>query len=341
MKQRDNTIDILRGLAIFTMVAANMSADNYADPHPYWFRIFGSFAAPTFVFLAGLMVSYTSFHKAHPFGYYLKRGIAIICIAAFIDMLLWGAVPFSTFDVLYIIGLSLPIGKLFYSLHKVAQFSIIAILFVLTPILQSKFGYIEAPVEPELKLFMAQGFQGAIVWKQFLVDGWFPLFPWLGVSMLGMLVGKYRCETEIKKANATYSILGLLVFVSGLVSWIIINPTLMEREGYSELFYPPTLMFFMAFLGGIILLLGTIYSVRENKILKVLCVFGRSSLLMYILHTTFDVFVFQKFFGKQTLLPFAGLYFCHLIVLWTIAYSVQKITKGKKLPFILTLILGG
>jgi uncharacterized membrane protein len=81
MKQRDNTIDILRGLAIFTMVAANMSADNYADPHPYWFRIFGSFAAPTFVFLAGLMVSYTSFHKAHPFGYYLKRGIAIICIA--------------------------------------------------------------------------------------------------------------------------------------------------------------------------------------------------------------------------------------------------------------------
>ncbi len=341
MKQRDNTIDILRGLAIFTMVAANMSADNYADPHPYWFRIFGSFAAPTFVFLAGLMVSYTSFHKAHPFGYYLKRGIAIICIAACIDMLLWGAVPFSTFDVLYIIGLSLPIGKLFYSLNKVVQFSIIAILFALTPILQSKFGYIEAPVEPELKLFMSNGFQGAIVWKQFLIDGWFPLFPWLGVSMLGMLVGKYRCETEIKKANGTYAIVGAIVFIAGIVSWIIINPKLMEREGYSELFYAPTLMFFMAFLGGIILLLGTIYSVRENKILKVLCVFGRSSLLMYILHTTFDVFVFQKFFGKQTLLPFAGLYFCHLIVLWTIAYSVQKITKGKKLPFILTLILGG
>ncbi|MBK6835740.1 MAG: DUF1624 domain-containing protein [Bacteroidetes bacterium] len=243
MKQRDNTIDILRGLAIFTMVAANMSADNYADPHPYWFRIFGSFAAPTFVFLAGLMVSYTSFHKAHPFGYYLKRGIAIICIAACIDMLLWGAVPFSTFDVLYIIGLSLPIGKLFYSLNKVVQFSIIAILFALTPILQSKFGYIEAPVEPELKLFMSNGFQGAIVWKQFLIDGWFPLFPWLGVSMLGMLVGKYRCETEIKKANATYGIFGLIVFLAGIVSWIIINPKLMEREGYSELFYPPTLMF--------------------------------------------------------------------------------------------------
>lgn len=341
MKQRDNTIDILRGLAIFTMVAANMSADNYAAPHPFWFRIFGSFAAPTFVFLAGLMISYTSFHKAHPFGYYLKRGIAIICIAACIDMFLWGAVPFSTYDVLYIIGLSLPIGKLFYSLNRLAQFSIIAIIFALTPLLQSKFGYIETPVEPELNLFMSNGFQGAIVWKQFLVDGWFPLFPWLGVSLLGMLVGKYRCETEIKKANASYSITGLIVFVAGLIAWIIINPKLMEREGYSELFYPPTLMFFMAFLGGIILLLGTIYSVRENKILKVLCVFGRSSLLMYILHTTFDVFVFQKFFGKHTLLPFAGLYFCHLIVLWTIAFLVQKFTKGKKLPFILTLILGG
>lgn len=340
MKQRDNTIDILRGLAIFTMVAANMSAENYADPHPYWFRIFGSFAAPTFVFLAGLMISYTSFHKAHPFGYYLKRGIAIICIAACIDMLLWDAVPCSTFDVLYIIGLSLPIGKLFYSLNKVAQFSIIAILFALTPILQSRFGYIATPVEPELKLFTTEGFQGAIVWKQFLVDGWFPLFPWLGVSMLGMLVGKYRCETDIKKANATYSILGLLVFVSGLISWIIINPTLMEREGYSELFYPPTLMFFMAFLGGIILLLGTIYSVRENKILKVLCVLGRSSLLIYILHTTFDVFIFHKYFGKHSLIPFAGLYLIHITTLWIIAYLVQKTTKRKKLPFLLTLVLG-
>jgi fucose 4-O-acetylase-like acetyltransferase len=99
-------------------------------------------------------------------------------------------------------------------------------------------------------------------------------------------------------------------------------------------------MFFMAFLGGIILLLGTIYSVRENKILKLLCVLGRSSLLIYILHTTFDVFIFHKYFGKQPLMPFAGLYLIHITTLWIIAYLVQKTTKGKKLPFLLTLVLG-
>lgn len=341
MKQRDNTIDILRGLAIFTMVAANMSAENFADPHPFWFRIFGSFAAPTFVFLAGLMVSYTSFHKEHPIAYYLKRGIAIIIVAALIDVFIWGAVPFSTFDVLYVIGISLPLGKLFFSLNKTFQFSIIAILFALTPILQLQLGYIQDPVEPKINLFLSKGFQDAIVWKQFLIDGWFPLFPWLGVSLLGILVGKYRCETEIKKANATYGIIGLILFVCGLITWIIVNPKLIEREGYSELFYPPTLIFFITFLGGAILLLGTIYSIRDNKLINIFSVFGRSSLLMYIVHTALNVYFFHKFFGKYSILPFAGLYFAHLVVLWIIAFLVQKFTKEKKLPFILTLIFGG
>lgn len=341
MKQRDNSIDILRGLAIFTMVAANMSAENFAEPHPFWFRIFGSFAAPTFVFLAGLMISYTTFHKSHNLLYYLKRGAAIIAIAACIDVFCWGAVPFSTFDVLYIIGLSLPLGKLFYSLNKSVQVAIIAIIFSLTPIIQNYLGYIETPVEPALKELSENGLQGAVIWKQFLIDGWFPLFPWLGVSMLGVFIGKYRCETEIKKANATYSLTGVVVFICGLISWIITQPTLFEREGYSELFYPPGIPFFMTFLGAIVLLLGTIYSVRNNILLNLLSVFGRSSLLMYILHTVFDVYVFQNFFGSYTLLPFAGLYFVHLIVLWTIAYTTQQLKKNKKLPFIVNLILGG
>src|SRR3989344_8074386 len=139
MKHRDNTIDILRGLAIFTMVAANMSAHSYQEPHPYWFRIYGSFAAPTFVFLAGLMVSFTTFYKTYPLSYFLKRGVAIICIAACIDMLCWGAVPFVTYDVLYVIGLSLPIGKLFSDLNKYAQIVALILLFSVAPVLQHVF----------------------------------------------------------------------------------------------------------------------------------------------------------------------------------------------------------
>ncbi len=48
MVTRDKKIDILRGLAIFTMIAANISPYVLIEPHPFWFRLYGSFAAPLF-----------------------------------------------------------------------------------------------------------------------------------------------------------------------------------------------------------------------------------------------------------------------------------------------------
>lgn len=47
--KRDIVIDIIRGLAIFTMIAANMAGKLFAEPHPFGFRLYGSFAAPVFV----------------------------------------------------------------------------------------------------------------------------------------------------------------------------------------------------------------------------------------------------------------------------------------------------
>lgn len=341
MKQRDNTIDILRGIAIFTMVAANMSAHSYQEPHPYWFRIYGSFAAPTFVFLAGFMVSFTSFLKTIPLSYYLKRGAVIIGVAVLIDVLCWGAVPFATFDVLYVIGLSLPLAKLFLGLKRINAMLLLASLFIAAPILQYCLGYIDTPVEPALSEFSEKGWDGAIVWKQFVVDGWFPVFPWLGVALLGTYIGRFRCESQPEKSNKKFIINGLILLAIGITAWVIINPHLMEREGYSELFYPPTSMFFAVFLGGVFLLLGLLYKVRDSKILWFLSVYGKSSLLMYILHTTFNVYVFNVFFGTYELPLFAALVMAHLAVLWLIAFAVQKLKKDKKLPMVASVILGG
>jgi len=286
-------------------------------------------------------VSFTTFYKTYPLSYFLKRGIAIICIAACIDMLCWGAVPFVTYDVLYVIGLSLPIGKLFSDLNKYTQILILIALFSVAPVLQHVFGYIESPVEPALKEFSEKGYAGAIVWKQFIVDGWFPIFPWLGVSLLGTFIGRIRCALPIEKANALFGFSGMILMIIGIVSWVIVNPKLMEREGYSELFYPPTLMYFATFLGGILLLLAVLYNIRGNKLLWFLTVFGKSSLLMYILHTTFNSYVFNVFFGTYTFPEFAGLVMLHLLVLWLIAFIVQKLKKDKKLPMLASIILGG
>lgn len=341
MNQRDHSIDILRGLAIFTMVAANMSAENYAEPHPFWFRIYGSFAAPTFVFLAGLMVSFTTFHKDYPVSYFLKRGVAVALVGALIDMACWHAVPFATFDVLYAIGISLPLAKLFLKLNRILQALVIVFCFAMMIVLQKFVGYNLEVTEPSLAKFTSEGWQGAQVWRQFLVDGWFPMFPWLGVSLLGAFIGNLRCSFTAEKASKYFAMIGAFLVIAGALTWIILDPKQVERDGYSELFYPPTVLFFLTFLGGVVFMLGVLYSVRENTFLKLFAVYGRSSLLMYLLHTTFNVYIFDVFFGKYQLHIFALLYLSHMIVLWVIAYFVQKFKQGKKLPFALSVVLGG
>jgi uncharacterized membrane protein len=57
---RNIAIDAIRGLAIFTMVGANMAASVAAHPHPCGLRLYGSFAAPLFILLSGMMVALTS-----------------------------------------------------------------------------------------------------------------------------------------------------------------------------------------------------------------------------------------------------------------------------------------
>ena len=81
--RRDIAIDILRGLAIFTMVAANMAGSMLIEPHPLAFRFYGSFAAPMFILITGMMTVSTSRGKKHGPGYYLIRGGMILVIVIF------------------------------------------------------------------------------------------------------------------------------------------------------------------------------------------------------------------------------------------------------------------
>src|SRR5262245_15873624 len=92
--RRDLTIDILRGLAVFTMVAAKLAASALEGPHPLWFRLYGSFSAPLFVLVSGMMVAYTSHRKAHGLRYFAYRGAIVIGIAALLEMAIWKFYPF-------------------------------------------------------------------------------------------------------------------------------------------------------------------------------------------------------------------------------------------------------
>lgn len=360
MKQRDTSVDLLRGLAIVTMIAANMAAHSLVEPHSFFMRFCGSLAAPLFIFLAGMMVSYTLHTKQHPLSYYLKRGGLTILMAALIDVFIWGTFPFSTFDVLYIIGLAMPLIYFFNRISKYLQWLLIFLIFAVTPILQYFWGYAAYPVE--LQIFEMQGLNelsSVPFVQQFLVDGWFPLFPWLGVSFLGAYIGTMKQKMSTERVQKNLLISGGTLLSIGILLWFFFWPELysnegfietahstnlytilLTREGYSELFYPPTLYYFCVYLGMILLSIPLFRKFQEVRILWFLSIFGRSSLLVYLLHTVFIAFIFNQL-DTYTALPFLGLYVLHALVLWLICYGTQRATKGKKLPFVVRFVVGG
>lgn len=69
--------------------------------------------------------------------------------------------------------------------------------------------------------------------------------------------------------------------------------------------------------------------------------YGRSSMLMYILHTVLIVWVFDAYFSTYNTGAFIGFYLVHAAVLWAVAWLVQRLKKGKVLPFVAGVILGG
>ena len=360
MNERDTSIDLLRGIAIFTMIAANMAAHSLEEPHALYVRIYGSLAAPLFIFLSGMMVSYTISVKGHPFSYYLKRGGLTLLIASCMDVFLWGIVPFTTFDVLYVIGLAMPAIYFFNRLNRLLQLLFIALIFGITPFLQYQFGYAAYPTElGVLELTGIGALQEVPILKQLFVDGWFPLFPWMGVAFLGAFIGSLKQKISPERFAKILLGAGLTSMIFGIGLWFYVNPEmvvntgfietahsnnlyqfLLSREGYSELFYPPTLYYLLTFLGFILISLPVMKRFQSVGLLQPLQVFGKSSLLVYILHTTFIVFIFNQL-DTYSLGQFVLLYLAHAIVLWLICFGVQTFKKGKKFPFIVNFIFGG
>jgi uncharacterized membrane protein len=252
MKERDVSVDILRGIAIFTMIAANMAPYNFLEPHSFAFRIYGSVAAPMFIFLAGMMVSYTATIKAHKLMYYIKRAFATIMVAALIDTFIWDILPFITYDVLYIIGLAMPLIFFFIKLPRLGQAVFIVLIFSITPILQYYLGYAESPMEIGLsdENRLPVPFNETVaaakdipVWRQFLHEGWFPFFPWIGVSLLGAFVGSFKFKTAPEAFNKNLLLGGGIMFALGIAMWVIFMPNVSTNDTFTA--EPKTGAFFL------------------------------------------------------------------------------------------------
>lgn len=343
-------IDALRGLAIILMVPANLSP-YFVEPHPMWFRILGSFAAPMFIMVSAGMIVLRG--DRHHLTYYLKRGGIVLSIGVLLDILLWGIFPFTSFDVLYPIGLAMPLLYLLRRTETRELFYISVIIILATYVLQALFGYHEEVLEVYFSELWLPGI-GRLL-QSWFIDGWFPLFPWLGYAFIGALFYRTLFGEGVGRSLhfVTYGIvltvLGFtLLFVPlPFVRSIADGSILASRGGYSEIFYPPTFAYVFASVGVVLLLSTLLRRLRFPPVHSILAFFGRYAMMVYILHQVIGVWVIEPALaaaGAETISSgplFAVVNLLTLGLIAGICYGIELLKRRRHPHSLLARVLFG
>lgn len=295
-------IDILRGIAIIFMVPANLST-LWDASHPMWFRLVGSFAAPSFILLSTAMVCFNS--AKHSLSYYLERGAIILSVGVLIDLLLWKIMPFTSYDILYFIGISLPIAYLCRQVSSKTLILLAIIFFVLAPLAQNTFGYHEQSLEVNLSEFHLPAL-GRVLQSMF-VDGWFPIIPWLGLSFFSIALFRMLFSDKPIPIQRLLMLGGSLCVIGFLCLFLpnnffanLANHGIIEnREGYSEIFYRPGVPFMATAIGVFILLVCFSQFIAKYQFSKAIGFFGKYSLFIYILHQVIGNKIISVYFASK------------------------------------------
>ncbi len=323
MMQRIALFDRARGLAILLMVFANTTpvlGINYVGP--FWLRVLCSIPAPLFVIIAGMMVAKTA--HIQPPEHYLKRGAGILILAAAINVFIHQVSPFQNIEILYLIGLGIPITYLMNNLKTSIVLFLNLFIFLITAILQFYFPF---------DFMLAKTYPA---WQLWIVTGWFPLFPWIGIMSIGLIFYKlYEKNKLFYDSTVWLTMIGMFLVGILLLRYVYPNmPT--TPNGYQELFYPPTLSFVCIAIPVVWMILTFLNLNKITTFLffvsKPLTLLGQHSLALYTLHLFFIFWIIGPYFYPLRSMPvFWGIYFVHIFILIIIAYVLSLFRPKIKL----------
>lgn len=294
---RHLSIDILRTIAVVVMVqvhfVGNLSGFHHPTPE--------GFGAPLFAFLLG--VSYflwlngprvRNSSDTEQSKVSIRRGLFLFGIGILFNVFVW--LPGDTFiwDILTFLGAGLIILNGARKLPNSILSLICGVIFVLSPLLRTLTEYpsywINKTYEFDLTL--------SDVVLGFLVNGYFPIFPWIVYPLVGFMVTSVMMPPESTCSPRTLN--RLTCFGFGLFgAWITArllrphSPSIVQNtwlEGWRM--FPASVEYMLGTLGiaitGFSLLhrwvdgLGVIS--KDGKLARVFLTFGPRALSIYVLH---------------------------------------------------------
>lgn len=333
---RLSSIDVIRGFAILIMIFAN--AYPYLYPFEYCpklLRLLFSSAAPVFIFLSGV-----SLRLAQENGKEIKslilRAFQILFFAIIIDIFIWSISPFITMDVLYLISFSLLFTIFLISFTDKIKL-IIAIGIILSIAVTNNYYHFELN-EISLGRFFSENSLFPSLHHVF-IDGWFPVFPWTGFTILGYLICKNRLALS-KYSN--HMLLSGSTFIIGFslpYSFALVdsNPF---RDGYTEIFYPVTIPF-LFYVIGLFFVITSLFNFNFRG-LSLVSFLGKLSLPIYFIHIFLIKFYIPFFiqsaehFNKFIFLSgIITLYLIIFICVYLIKSLANNIKKNRFAAFLL------
>ena len=322
------SIDIIRGFAILIMIFANSYPYLYPfDYCPKLLRLLFSSAAPVFIFLSGV-----SLRLAQENGKEIKslilRAFQILFFAIIIDILIWSISPFITMDVLYLISYSLLLTIFLISFSDKIKF-IAAIVIVIFTIVTNNYYNFELNEIPLGRFFSINSLFLSL--HHVFIDGWFPVFPWTGFTILGYLICKNRLAIS-KYSN--FMFLSGIAFILGfslLYNLALVNSNPI-RDGYTEIFYPVSIPF-LFYVFGLFLLITSLFNFNL-KGFSLIRLLGKFSLPIYFIHIflikLYIPFFFQSAEHFNGFIFLSGIFTLYLIIFVCVFLIKSLATKIKK-----------
>lgn len=356
---RDSTVDIARGAAAGMMTIAHYASSVLTDEQKrsIWIRLAGSFAAPLFIAMSGMMVG-RSISRGHTCHYFLHRGISLICISSILlEVLIFGILPLASMDVLCLIGMSLPLTAFIHKWPVSCRCVLIFLVFAITPALQRYFDYRE-----DLDVW---GFVDLEGWsdvsfyllnempKRMFIDGSFPFFPWVGYALAGSVFATWRWESNTEFPHRVTPIklwVGTAIALLGACVWYQFPGPLFFRGDFCEMFYPPTTGYSITAFGVVVTVVSFIDRITANQgihrlspLYQTLTMLGRCSLLIYLVQYALIYHVIVPMirnahitFGTQI----AFFIFMSSVCLVAAALANRLKHSWKSMPFMVRFLLG-
>jgi uncharacterized membrane protein len=320
--ERNLTLDILKGFAVIIMIIANTVPYFYNIENEIFIRLLFSTAAPIFIITSGYITFFNVHIKKVEKSKLYLRICQILYGGVLIDTLFWHSIPFITFDVLYLIAFS-QIAIIFVNKNHLLKLTFL--IFIISPLLFYFFEYRLSIIDT--KSISYQFVEESNPIKRIFFDGWFPIFPWFGFFLLGVLSLKYS-KILSRRLNLNF-FLGISFLLLYLILTVDNIPE--ARNKYLELWYPlygkslliPFSLFFV--INGIIN-----YSFNhKNLIIDFIVSIGKNTLFIYTLNAFFVSLIIDYDFIKKIQIDKVYIFLLMIIILIGFTIILEKIKNTK------------